>query len=86
MRVMNRFLIAGYNTAKCISEMSDDSIAEIEKYIDSVKDHYPNCLRCDSSGKPILPSNIPFLFPPSHRDQIKQFISSVKQLFVKPCM
>ena len=83
--VMNCFLVAGYDTAKCISEMSDNSIAEIEKYIDSVKDHYPNCLRCDSSGKPILPPTIPFQFPPGHRDQIKQFISSVKKLFAKPC-
>ena len=83
--VMNCFLVAGYDTAKCISQMSDYSIAEIEKYIDSVKDHYPNCLRCGSSGKPILPPNIPFQFPPGHRDQIKQFISSVKQLFAKPC-
>ena len=64
MRVMNCFLVAGYDMAKFISEMSDDAIAEIEKYIESVKDHYLNCLRCDSSGKPILPSNFPFQFPP----------------------
>lgn len=83
--VVNCFMAAGYDNLKCISKMSEKSIDRMEKYIDSVKEHYPNCQQSDSSGKPIFPREKSFQFPPGHREQIMDFIVSVKQLLGTTC-
>ena len=83
--VVNCFKAAGYDNLKCISKMSEKSIDRMEKYIDSVKEHYPNCQQSDSSGKPIFPREKSFQFPPGHREQIMDFIVSVKQLLGTTC-
>ena len=75
--VVEALLVSGFDDKVSILGMDLDdgpnnSIKEIEKYIDERKANYPQCLN------PNLPSNASFEFPPGHRIRIQAFITEVK--------
>ena len=70
--ICNCFEEAGYETADAICEMNDESVTDMEKYIDERKDNLLHCMRRNKC------TSEPFRFPPGHRILIKKFISSFK--------
>uniref|UniRef100_A0A1X7TPR2 Uncharacterized protein n=1 Tax=Amphimedon queenslandica TaxID=400682 RepID=A0A1X7TPR2_AMPQE len=70
--ICNCFEEAGYETADAICEMDDESITDLEKYIDERKDELLHCMRRNKC------MSEPFKFPPGHHVIIKKFISSFK--------
>ena len=43
--IVNCFLAAGYDSMDVICEMNDNSVTEIEDYIEERKEQYPSCMR-----------------------------------------
>jgi hypothetical protein len=86
--VVQCLLAAGYDAVDAISAIDDDTISEIEKYIDKRKQHYPQCMRPDWSSRPdgsrpddTCQSSLPFEFPPGHRIRINKFAQTIKSQF-----
>ena len=57
--------------------MNDDSISEIEQYIDERKSDLPHCMRDATDEK----ASRSFKFPPGHKIRIRKFIMKHKDLF-----
>ena len=68
--IINCFIEAGFDSIHNISAIDDNSISEIEKYIDKRKKHLPSCMRSPSD----IASEHPFCFPPGHIVTIKKFV------------
>ena len=75
--IVNCFYEAGYDSLDAIIEMNDDSISEIEQYIDERKSDLPHCMRDATDEK----SSRSFKFPPGHKIRIRKFIMKHKDLF-----
>ena len=57
-------MVTGYDSVHAICSINNQSITEIEQYIEKIKQHYPSCIR------PGGQMSIPFEFPPGHQIRI----------------
>ncbi len=78
--IIHCFVVSGFDEIESVLEMDasegpTNSIEVIERYINSRKVHYPQCM------DPNQPRDIPFEMSPGHRIRVDKFILDMKQRY-----
>ena len=78
--IIHCFVVSGFDEIESVLEMDasegpTNSIEVIERYINSRKVHYPQCM------DPNQPRDIPFEMSPGHRIRVDKFVLDMKQRY-----